>query len=240
VTFLAEDQGASRGVENGGRTVSRRSNSLNGRALGGALLVAVAAVVVFWGWLGSSGSTGQPTVIVNRPLAAGTTLNPGDLTTARVGLPSATRAHTFANPSLLLGRVLADPLAPGELVQSSDLVAQGHAPPLRPVAVTVDTSDAGVLAVGDLVDVVVTDGTATASPTSVVLLGARVLALSEAAGTLAGANTSTVVTIGVSTLDEVTALIHAERTGTLNVVEGEAADGSGLATTAGSQPSSGP
>jgi Flp pilus assembly protein CpaB len=233
VTILADgpangpgpDSRAPRGSE---RTVARRPNVLNGRALVGALLVAVAAVVVFSAWLGSTGGSGHPVVIVNQPLAAGTTLSSGDLGTARVRLPAATSAHTFSNPSLLVGRILSAPLAPDELVQSSDLVATGQNPPLRPVAVTVDSSDASALAVGDLVDVLVTGGTTASSPTQVVLRGARVLSVANPTAALAGADTGTVVTVGVATLGQVTAVVHAERTGTLNVVVGEPGDGTGL------------
>jgi Flp pilus assembly protein CpaB len=235
MTILAEDSGASRtggggvGSGGGGRSVSRRRNALNGRALGGGLLIAAAAVVVFAAWLGTSGGSGHPVVVVDQPLAAGATLQLNDLTTASVRLPAATTTHTFSSPLLIVGRILAAPLAPGELVQSSDLVPSGHAPPLRPVAVSIDSSDAGALSVGDLVDVVVTDGSDSSSPTTVVVRGARVLAVDSGSGGFAGADTTTVVTIGVGTLDEVTAVIHAARTGTVNVVVGEPGDGTGLA-----------
>ena len=237
MTLLADDQTDGPGSGPGAprarrRTVARRATMPSGRALGGALLIAIAAVVVFSAWLGTTGSSGHPAVVVTQPLAAGTTLSAGDLTTSKVQLPAATAGHTFSDPGGLVGRVLSAPLAPGELLQSSDLVALGDNPPLRPVAVTADSGDAATLAVGDLVDVVVTNGSGVSSTTQVVLRGARVLALAGASGTLAGPDATTVVTIGVPTLAEVTAVVHAERTGTLNVVVGEPGDGAGLSSPA--------
>jgi Flp pilus assembly protein CpaB len=202
--------------------------------------VAVAAVVVFSAWLDSSGTSGHPAVVATQPLAVGSTLAPGDLGVARVHLPATTAAHTFSSPSLIVGRILGAPLAPGELIQSSDLVASGQAPPLRPVAVTINASDASILAVGDLVDVVVTDGTNATSTTTVLLRGARVVTISTGAGGLVGQDNATVVTLGVATLQEVTEVIHAQLTATVSVVVGEQGDGTGLSPANSSPTTGGP
>lgn len=210
------------------RAVRRRRAVPSGRALAGGLLVAAAAVLVFAAWLGASGRPGRPWVIARVPLAAGTTLAPGELTTAPMSLAPATGDHAYSDPAALVGRTLAAPLAAGELVQSAALVPAGAQPALRPVAVSVDPAEASVLLTGSLVDVLVTDGSGPSSPTTVVARGARVISVAQAASNLASQSAGTVVTLGVSSLPEVTAIVHAERTGTLSVVVGEPSDGAGL------------
>lgn len=196
--------------------------------MAGSFLVTAAAVLVFAAWLGTTGSPGRPWVVAGRPLAAGTILAAGDLTTSSMRLATQTGAGAFRDPTALVGRTLAAPLAPGDLVTSAGLVPTGAQPALRPVAVTVDPSEASVLATGELVDVLVTDGSSPSSPTSVVARGARVIGVTAASGVLAGASSGDVVTLGVASLDEVTAIVHSARTGTLSVVVGEPSDGSGL------------
>lgn len=190
--------------------------------------MAAAGVIVFAAWLGSAGASGRPWVVARIPLAAGTTLRYGDLTTARMSLPGQTAAGAFADVNSLMGRTLAAPLGPGELVQAAALVPPGAQPALRPVAVTVDPAEASVLSTGGLVDVLVTEGSDPSSPTAVVVRGARVVSIGPAPGGF-GSATGTEVTVGVSSLAEVTAIVHAEHTGTLSLVVGEPSDGAGLA-----------
>jgi Flp pilus assembly protein CpaB len=200
----------------------------------GGLLMAAAAVMVFAAWLGSAGAAGRLWVVARVPLAAGTTLRYGDLTTMRMSLPGPTAAGAFGDVSALMGRTLDAPLAGGELVQAAALVPTGAQPALRPVAVTVDPSEASALATGGLVDVLVTDGSDPSSPTSVVVRGARVISVDAAAGAFGSGSGGSEVTVGVSSLAEVTAIVHAEHTGTLSLVVGEPSDGSGLGGAGGS------
>ena len=200
---------------------------MNARSLVGAVLVAAAAVVVFAGWLHATAAPGRLWVVARQPLAAGTTLDAGELTTVSMRLAPATGAGAFTNPVALVGRTLAAPLAPGNLVTAAALVPNGGEAPLRPVAVTVEPSELAPLEVGGLVDVVVTDGSNPSALTVVVARGARVISTASPAGTLVGQSSGAVVTLGVASFGEVTAIIHAERTGTLSVVAGEPSDGSG-------------
>lgn len=209
------------------RTVARRASLPSGRVVTGALLIAAAAVVTFGAWLTTTHhGAGHREVVAGRPLAAGTTLTPDDLTQTTMRLPPATEGHAFTSAAPLLGRTLAAPLAPGELVQSSDLVPGGTTPAVRPVTLSATATDVADLAVGDLVDVVVTNGSTPSAATNVVVRGARVLQVQSAGGGLTS-GTGPVVVIGVANLDQVTAVIHAERTGTVNLVVGEPADGTG-------------
>lgn len=208
--------------------VRRRRRVPNGRSLLGALLVAASAVVVFTAWLDATSHPGQPWVVAGRPLAAGTTLDAADLTTLQMRLAPATAAGGFAVPTLLIGRTLAAPLAAGSLVTGAALVPAGGQPSLRPVALSVDPSESAPLEVGGLVDVLVTNGSAPSATTTVVVRGARMISRAGPSSSLVGDSDGEVITLGVSSLAEVTAIVHAERTGTLGVVAGEPSDGSGL------------
>jgi Flp pilus assembly protein CpaB len=208
--------------------VRRRSRLPNGRTVAGGFLVAAAAVIVFGAWLQASGNHGHPWVVARRPLAAGWTLQPGDLTTSTMRLPASTGARAFGSPAALVGRTLAAPVATGELVQSGDLVPAGGAPVVRPVAVTVDAPDTATLSTGELVDVLVTNGTSPSAATDAVVYGARVLDISRPGSGLEATDSGTVVTLGVHSFPEVQAVVHASRTGNVSVVAGESGDGRGL------------
>jgi hypothetical protein len=210
------------------RVIGRRRPVPNPRVLIGAVLVAGAAVLVFAAWLGATGSPGRPWVVARVPLAAGSQLAAGDLTTARMRLAPATAAGATGDVAALVGRTLAAPLAPGDLVTAAALVPSGAQPALRPVAVTVDPSEVADLGTGGLADVLVTDGSSPPATTTIVVRGARVLSTGAPAAGLVGGQSGAVVTLGVGSFAEVTAIIHAEQTGTVAVVAGEPSDGTGL------------
>ncbi|MHB8505889.1 MAG: hypothetical protein ACYDEN_09250, partial [Acidimicrobiales bacterium] len=73
--------------------------------------------------------------------------------------------------------------------------------------------------------------------TAVLLRGAEVMGVTGAAGGLlsAGGNGSEVLTLGVSTLAEVEAVVAAEHAGVLDVVAAEPSDGVGLGPGAAAQ-----
>lgn len=217
----------------------RRPTLPNGRTVAGGFLVAAAAVVVFGAWLQASGGHGRSWVVARQQLAAGSTLEPGELTTSTMRLPAATSAHAFGGTAALVGQKLAAPLAPGELVQTGDLVAPSSAPTVRPVAVSVDPVDAATLATGDLVDVLVTDGTNQAATTDVVIYRARVLDVGRTSDNVASSTAGVVITLGVHSFAEVRAVVHAAATGKVTVVEGEPSDGAGVGPGGGGSAPSG-
>jgi len=161
-----------------------------------------------------------------------------------------TARNAFSDPNRLVGRVLATALGTGDLVQSSALVPTGQQPALRPVPVPVAASDLAPLGPGEMTDVLVTVGNDASATTSLVVRGASVLSLSRSSSELVGSSSGGIVTLGVPTLAEVEAIVHAEHTGTLTVVVGEPSDGQGLGnavtgkspgagTAVGAQPPSG-
>jgi Flp pilus assembly protein CpaB len=199
-----------------------------GRAVAGGFAVALAAVLVFGAYLGTRPERGHPWVVAAGPLAAGTTLSAADLSSASLQLPAPTARLAFPSVSALLGRTLAVPLAAGELVTPGELTATGAAPPLRPLPVTVSSADLVDLAPGERVDVLLTEGTAPRTRTTILLRGAEVMSTAQPAQGLAGAQETEVVTLGVATLTDVQAVVSAEHAGTVDLVVGEAADGTGL------------
>ncbi len=205
--------------------VGRRRPLPTGRAVAGGFFVAVAVVAVFAAWLTGTAASGRAWVVAAHDLPAGTRLRARDLGTETMTLPAQTTGHlAFGNPASLVGRVLDAPMRAGELLQAGDLSSQAGTPSLRPVTVDVAPADASDVTDGMAVDVLVTDGSSPSSPTSVVVAGARLLDVGRASGSLVAGTTGTQVTLGVSTLGQVTSIVHAAQTGTLSLIEGRAGD----------------
>ena len=205
--------------------VGRRRPPVNGRALAGGFLVAATMVGVVAVVLSSGAPRTSAYVVAARDLPPGATLAPEDLTTEQLTLPaSGVGGLAYRNPSALVGRALAAPLRAGDLVQAGDVVATGTASGLRPVVVAVAPGDAAVLAVGGPADVLVTSGDGGAAQTTVVAAGARVLGIGRPSGSLVASGESVQVTLGVATLSQVTAVVHAAHTGTVSVVVGATGD----------------
>lgn len=223
-------------------TLGLRRRLPNGRAVAGGFAVAAAAVLVFGAYLSTRPAHGSPGVVAAAPLAAGTTLTAGDLRAVDLRLPAATGAEAYRDPTDLVGRTLAVRLDAGELLTPAELTPHGGTPRLRPVSVSVPAGDLVDLAVGDRVDILVTEGSNPDTRTTMVLRGAQVISAAQPSSALADANSGDIVTLGVSDLAEVEAVVTAEHAGTLDVVVGEPSDGSGLgaAPTPSSAPARGP
>ncbi|MHA3704924.1 SAF domain-containing protein [Jatrophihabitans sp. YIM 134969] len=109
-----------------------------------------------------------PVVVVSRPVAGGVALRPGDVVVAQRALADRPDgALTTLAPAL--GQRAVGALARGEVVTASRLAPAGLADDLAPgrslATVTVASARAGVVAVGDLVQVVV-PADDTAGPTA--------------------------------------------------------------------------
>ena len=204
--------------------------------------MAAAALVVFAAVLSGAGggSTGH-FVVASRSLQAGSLLEPADLSVESLHLPSAVAQSSFTDPGRLVGRQLAVPVSGGELVEAS-MLTSGTGPHLRPVTVPIDPASLGSLIPGQPVDVLETAG-ASGSPTvAVVLRGATLLEVSKGSSGFLSSAGSAVVTIGVTNLGEVEAVLEASRAGTITLVAAEPSDGVGPGSGAptGSPPDGGP
>jgi hypothetical protein len=216
------------------RPVARRRRGLpNGRAVTGGLLVALAGLLAFAAATGDSRPRGEPVVVAQRPLAVGVQLTAGDLTTVRADLPDDVAAVAFADVDALVGAVTLGPIGAGELIQRSAVAAPtAAAEPGFEMTVTVDAAGTVPdLRAGERIDVLATYGSGSDAYTIDVVRAALVLdtpAAADGALTVTGGST---VTIAVTDHDDVLAVTHAERTGTVTLVRATYAGAPGAATT---------
>jgi Flp pilus assembly protein CpaB len=195
---------------------------VGGLVMGGAALVVFAAVMA-----GTGAGTGRDFAVAAHSLPAGSLIEPGDLSMRSMHLPAGVATSSFPDPGRLLGRTVAVPLGQGELIESSMLTATQGANGVRPVTVAVDPSSLGSLIPGQPVDVLEASGGQGPAEVTVVARGATLLGVSRPSSGLLSNPVSGVVTIGVSTLDEVEAVIAASHSGTLTLVAAEPSDGVG-------------
>lgn len=217
-----------------GTIIGHRVSRSGARFLFGGMLVAAAAVLVFTAALAASRNHDGSYVVADRPLPAGTVIGPDDTSTVRLGLNGATSSSAFRQASLVVGRTLAVPVGPGQLIMSSMLTTSGGAG-LRPVSVPVDPDSLAALSTGVSVDVLAVPGgsgsaaSASSSTMSVVMRGATLLSVSRpSSGFLSNSGTSVVVTLGVGDLAEAEQLVAAAHTGTIELVRAQPGDGTGL------------
>lgn len=207
----------------------------------GGFLIAAAAVLVFAGVAAGGASPGRPWVVAAVPLSPGTLLAPSDLTTASMRLPSGTAAAAYRQADDLVGHTLTVAVSPGELVQRSMVGQAAGGANLRPVNLAVDPDSLTGLAIGAPVDVLATpgaDSTASSGSASspaggsapavtVVVRGATLLSEGRADSDLTTGSDTSQVTLGVSSLAEVEAVVAASQSGTITLVAAEASDGVG-------------
>ncbi|MBK9181094.1 MAG: hypothetical protein IPM45_16315 [Acidimicrobiales bacterium] len=210
------------------RTLGRRRRRPSGRAVLGGLLVAVSAVGIFLA-AGGRGTPGQPYVVAARSLPPGTLLRASDLVTARLDLPRGFDGRVFADTAALEGAVTVAPLAAGDLVQASSVVA-GAAPGSYELSLALDGDRAvdGRLAPGDRVAVVATYGTGDGAYSLTVVERALVVGVDSLDGSLGGAGST--VTLALPAAADGVAVAHAARAGEVTLLRATAAPAGDRAT----------
>lgn len=215
---------------NGTRTpaavVRRRRSALNGRALLGGLLIAVAGVGLFAAYSQAGADHRLAYVVAAHDLAPGERLGPGDLATSLMQLPSGlASADAFRDTGRLTGAVLVAPLRAGELVQASDVVQAADAPQNQEVSFSIDPSRAvgGMLQAGETVAVVATYGTGTTAVTEVVVPMAEVVTVDQAGGSF-GSRGAESITLALSSTADVLAVTNAVDGGQVELVRTESPD----------------
>ncbi len=218
-------------------------------------MVCAAGVVAFASVLSGAKATTRQYVVANRPIPAGSVLEPSELSSAAIYLPPSISGNAFSAGSSLTGRTLASPVQPGELIESSML--DPPEPPTRPVSIPVNPDSLLGLFPGEKVDVLAvppsspasgssgaaSTGTAsgTAQPagglagspvatpaSTVVMRGAVLVSIAHSSSGLAGSTgTLTDVTLGVANLSDVEVLVAASQTSTVELVLAEPSDGTG-------------
>jgi hypothetical protein len=107
------------------------------------------------------------------------------------------------------------------------LVPVRQEPVLRPVSLAVDPVSLAGLSAGQLVDVLMTQGTGSTAGVTVVVRGATLLDVVTSNSSVLAPGSSGQATIGVSSLSEVEDVVAAAHTGTVTVVAAEPSDGTG-------------
>ena len=204
-------------TEQGGpprRVVARPAGIPGARAVVGGLLVALAGVGTFVSWQQASGPPDRSYAVAARPLRPGDPVTADAVRFEPIDLPDGVASASFQAPADLEGRVLVAPVAEGELLQRGVLSDQGDAAAAAEVSLTLvrDRAVDGRLQAGDTVDVYATHG----DGTSLVAEAVRVVAVSEAGGSLGGREVT--VTLALTDQSRRVPVIHAARAGEVTLV----------------------
>jgi Flp pilus assembly protein CpaB len=207
------------GHKPGKRAVAPRRRSVpGGRAVLGGLLVAASVVGLYYASTRADSGPRQSWVVARRALPPGARLAADDLARVPIDLPPTVAARAFHEPSELVGATLIAPLAAGDLVQATAVVAKSSAPSSREVTFTVPRATLGAsLEEGERVDVVATYGTGGDAFSAVVLRQATVLALNRG-NTRVGDEGDVAVTVAVDDPNDAIALVHAAQVAKITLV----------------------
>jgi hypothetical protein len=184
----------------------------------GGLLVAASAVGLFS--LSTSAQSGprHSYVVVRHAVAPGARLTEADLTRLPLDLPPELERHAFKQVGTLVGATVIAPLAAGDLVQASAVVAKPSGPASREVTFGVARQTlAGNLEEGERIDVVATYGGGGDAYSSVVLRQALLVGLDRGRDKV-GSGEDAAITVAVEDPDDAVALAHAVQLAKLTVV----------------------
>lgn len=196
----------------------RRRAVPGGRAVLGGLLVAASVVGLYYASTRANAGPRPSWVVARRALPPGARLGPDDLARESFDLPPAVAARAFHEPSELVGATLIAPLAAGDLVQATAVVAKPSAPPSREVTFTVPRATLGAsLEDGERVDIVATYGAGGDAFSTVVLRQALLLAVSRGAARVGGEG-DVAVTVAVDDPNDAIALVHAAQIAKITLV----------------------
>ena len=204
------------GSEAPSRTVRRRRGLPGSRAVVGGLLVAASAVGLFAAASRSGDGPTHSYVVAGEDLAAGTRLEASHLQLMPMNLAPAVRARVFDRAEPLLGTTLVAPLAAGELVQASAVVARRADAGSRELSFAVERGrlSPGVKQ-GERADVLATYGTGNDAFTTVVVRQVAIVGIERPR---AGDPGATTVTVAVDEAGDALALAHALQLGKVTVV----------------------
>ena len=212
----ASDRG--NGAEPPGRTVRRRRGLPGSRAVVGGLLVAVAAVGLFAAASSSGQGPSRSYVVARHELNAGTRLAATDLELVPMELAPSLQSRAFSTPRPLVGATLIAPLGPGELVQSSAVVARQGDVASRELSFTLERGRVSPgIKQGERADLLATYGTGQDAYTVVVVRQALLVAV-ERPRTSMGDNGPSTVTVAVDDPTDAMALAHAIQLGKITLV----------------------
>jgi Flp pilus assembly protein CpaB len=199
-----------------GRVIQRRAGLPEGRAVLGALLMAIAAVGVFLASTDASEGPSDELVVASTAIRPGEQIAADDLRLLEAELPGSARGATFATIDEVVGRVALGPIDAGEIVQAGSLTSERATTPAHEVALTLPRGQVAVgrLKEGERVDVFVTYEERTTS----VVRGAEVVQIATASDGSLTSDREIGIVVAVPSGEAVAALVHALRTGDVTVV----------------------
>lgn len=228
--------------EEGGSEVTRRiarPRSLpGGRAVVGALLVAAAAVATFAAYLDATATPDRSFLVATAPIDPGTRLLSMEDVSARFGTVPvdlhgdvAARLVDADAVAELVGQVVVAPLAAGDLLSTSQLVADGGVERAQTLSFALPRTAAlgGTLQPGERIDVLATFGSGDSAYTAFVVRGVPLLRVTAPDGGTIASGSEVILTVAVTELVDVQALGHAVHTASVFVTRATAAARDGVA-----------
>jgi hypothetical protein len=224
----------------GGPPGRRRAAVPGGRAVLGGLLVAASVVGLFYASTRTETGPKESYVVAAHALAPGARLTAADLTRTPLDLPAALADRAFTDPTALEGATLIAPLAAGELIQASAVVAKPSSAASREVTFAVPRATlTSSLERGERIDVVATYGSGADAFSTVVLRQALVVELDRGRDRV-GDQGDAAVTVAVDDVGDAVALAHAVQLAKLTVVRSTGAASGGTSGSVFRQPAPGP
>ena len=198
--------------------------------------MAAAVVGLFWASTHAGAGPKQSYVVARHAIAPGTRLSAGELVRLPLDLPPSLAGRAFHDPNTLAGATVIAPVAPGELIQASAVVAKTSGPSSREITFAVPRATLSAsLEEGERIDVVATYGSGSDAFSTVVLRQAQVVGIDRGASRV-GDQGDAAITVAVDDATDAVALAHAVQLAKLTVVRATGAAPVGAAAPIYRQP----
>lgn len=202
--------------------VGRRRALPTGRAVTGGLLVVLAALGTYLAVAGPAEEEGAPYVVADRAVDPGQRLSAADLRVVSGRLPDEITASAYGSIELLEGAVVVAPLAPGSLIQTTDVRPDrsGGDVVLPEVALRIPRANAvdGSLVRGERVDLLATYGSGPEATTHVVARDVLITGTGATDDARLGDDGGITVTLRLPDDDTVLRATHAKDVATITLV----------------------
>jgi Flp pilus assembly protein CpaB len=190
------------------------------RAVVGGLLVTLAAVALFASYTGATTPSRETYLVAGHDIRSGQPIQAADLRLATMDLPPSTAQRAYRGLAELRGRVAVAPISSGDLITRTMVPDESPVGPKAQLSLALapDRTVNGSLQAGDLVDVLVTYGTGSASSTEVVVARARLVDVPPVGDAQLGSSKGQTITLEVRALDDALKLVNASRGGEVTLV----------------------
>lgn len=197
------------------------------RAIVGGLLVTAAALVAWIAVHSGDARPGRSIVVATRTIAPGERIDASSITVRNVSIDEDLAAHDFSSPTQLVDGVALAPIAEGDAVARSAVLPNPGGEQLRQFSFPVDRDRSlnGELRAGERIDVMATFGSGTDAITTVIARDALVLRVAEQRTGTLGASGKSILTVGLTSADQVLDAVHAAQVADLTVVRSTLAGG---------------